>query len=229
MDDLRPALERALLADLVGVVPKIIASTATVRRAADQCKALYGRNVRVFPPPGPTESETYFSLVDRESPGRRYLGVAASGRAMKALLLRTYVALLGAAQLLYTNGAEGADAFQTLVGYFNSLRELGGMRRLLEDDVRERSKGDEARRMPSDCQPPHLWLRPRQVESEPVELTSRQSTATIADAKKRLGIARGAEGSAMARAPGDLLRSAHRRRERRKARQHARQVRGGRR
>ncbi len=29
----------------------------------------------------------------------------------------------------------------TLVGYFNSLRELGGMRRLVEDEVRSRTAG----------------------------------------------------------------------------------------
>ena len=32
-----------------------------------------------------------------------------------------------------------ADPYMTLVGYFNSLRELGGMRRLAEDDVQTRS------------------------------------------------------------------------------------------
>jgi hypothetical protein len=178
-----------------GVGPKIIASTATVRRADAQCKALYGRGVRVFPPPGPTESDTYFSEVDRTSLGRRYVGVAASGRAMKALLLRTYVALLGAAEKHFADDPEAADPYQTLVGYFNSLRELGGMRRLLEDDVRERSKGAEALRMPADSQPPHRWLRPRFIENEPVELTSRQDTATIAEAKDRLRVPRGKSGS----------------------------------
>ena len=33
-----------------------------------------------------------------------------------------------------------ADPYMTLVGYFNSLRELGGMRRLAEDDVQTRAQ-----------------------------------------------------------------------------------------
>jgi len=39
---------------------------------------------------------------------------------------------------------EAADPWLTAVGYFNSLRELGGMRRLAEDDVRTRVLGQQA-------------------------------------------------------------------------------------
>jgi hypothetical protein len=49
-----------------------------------------------------------------------------------------------------------ADPYMTLVGYFNSLRELGGMRRLVEDDVRTRSAGIEER-VPFDHKGPHPW------------------------------------------------------------------------
>lgn len=120
--------------------PKILASTATVRRARDQIQALMGRQTTaLFPPPGPNDSETFFANVDRQGPGRLYIGIAAPGRAMKAITLRTYVALLAAAQKLYdTADKDATDAYMTLVGYFNSLRELGGMRRLVEDDVRRR-------------------------------------------------------------------------------------------
>ena len=34
------------------------------------------------------------------------------------------------------NEVDVADAYMTLVGYFNSLRELGGVLRLLDDDGR---------------------------------------------------------------------------------------------
>lgn len=61
-----------------------MAATATVRRAAQQIQALYGReDTAIFPPPGVDANETYFAEVDKETPGRRYLGVAAPGRAMK--------------------------------------------------------------------------------------------------------------------------------------------------
>src|SRR5690606_17066386 len=44
------------------VRPKILASTATVRRASDQIRALFGRRLTaVFPPPGVDDAETWFS------------------------------------------------------------------------------------------------------------------------------------------------------------------------
>jgi len=68
----------------------------------------------------------------------------------------------------------------TLAGYFNSLRELGGMRRLVEDDVRTRCAKAEERR-PEDEKSKrdgHRWARDRNVR-EPVELTSRESQDKI--------------------------------------------------
>ncbi len=55
-------------------------------------------------------------------------------------LIRVYLALLSAAQALYEKKGYGkaVDPWLTLIGYFNSMRELGGMRRLVDDDVRTR-------------------------------------------------------------------------------------------
>ena len=53
-------------------------------------------------------------------------------------LIRAYVALLAAGQHLYEKYGKAADPWMTLIGYFNSMRELGGMRRLVDDDVRTR-------------------------------------------------------------------------------------------
>ncbi|MEZ4308560.1 MAG: DNA/RNA helicase [Polyangiaceae bacterium] len=130
-----------------GVVrPKVIAATATVRRADAQIQALYDRRadrVSVFPPPGVDDSETFFAKVDTTGAGRLYTGVAAPGRSMKAILLRVYRALLAAGMKAYDPAGpadQTADAYMTLAGYFNSLRELGGMRRLVEDEVLARTK-----------------------------------------------------------------------------------------
>ena len=62
-------------------------------------------------------------------------------------MLRTYLALLGAAQKAYDadggkkNPDNAADPYMTLLGYFNSLRELGGSRRIVEDEVDTRADG----------------------------------------------------------------------------------------
>ena len=47
------------------VKPKILASTATVRRAREQIHALFGRRrTSIFPPPGVDAGETFFARVD---------------------------------------------------------------------------------------------------------------------------------------------------------------------
>ncbi|WP_293675388.1 helicase-related protein, partial [Thiolapillus sp.] len=56
-----------------------------------------------------------------------------------AMLIRVYTAFLTAAQALFDRFGQAADPYLTMVGYFNSLRELGGMKRLAEDDVQTRS------------------------------------------------------------------------------------------
>ena len=55
------------------------------------------------------------------------------------MLIRVYTALLTAGQALFDRFGQVADPYLTTVGYFNSLRELGGMKRLAEDDVQTRS------------------------------------------------------------------------------------------
>jgi hypothetical protein len=96
--------------------------------------------------------------------------------------------LLAAGEYIYADPSfppDAADATTTLAGYFNSLRELGGMRRIVEDELRVRtSKAEDFR--PLDFGLSHPWFRNRQLDSEPVELTSRRNTEEIKTAKERL-------------------------------------------
>ena len=174
--------------------PKIIASTATVRRAREQIAALYGRlphQTRMFPPPGIDDNETFFAQVEPEPdlrPGRLYGGVAARGRTMKATLLRAYVNLLTAAEWCFDregDPTQAADHYMTVAGYFNALRELGGMRRLVEDEARTRALDAEGR-VPVDHVGPHPLWRNRTLAMEPLELTSREKTTAITRNKARL-------------------------------------------
>ena len=123
------------------VQPKIIASTATVRKAAEQVNNVFMRRVAVFPPHGLDVSDNFFSIQRSIElmPGRRYLGVCSPGSSRPAMLIRVYTAFLTASQWLFDRFGQAADPYLTTVGYFNSLRELGGMRRLAEDDVQTRS------------------------------------------------------------------------------------------
>lgn len=125
------------------VRPKVIASTATIRNAPSQVHGLFLRRVNIFPPQGLDIADSFFAVQRSPSieyPGRLYIGICAPGRRLKAALIRVYVAFLCAAQTLYETYGEQVDPWMTLVGYFNSIRELGGMRRLVDDDVASRTK-----------------------------------------------------------------------------------------
>jgi len=121
--------------------PKVVASTATVRKAKEQVEGVFMRQVAVFPPHGLDIEDNFFSVQRpvSEKSGRRYVGVCAPGASRPAMLIRVYTALLTAGQALFDRFGQVADPYLTTVGYFNSLRELGGMKRLAEDDVQTRS------------------------------------------------------------------------------------------
>ncbi|MCA9610381.1 MAG: DISARM system helicase DrmA, partial [Myxococcales bacterium] len=175
--------------------PKVVCSTATVRRAREQIRALFGREMAIFPPRGINAGDNFFSRVKTGDWGRVYIGVGAPGRALRAVAVRTYATLLAAAQKHFDpKGAleQPADPYMTLVGYFNSLRELGGMRRLVEDEVRNRvARFDDGKR-PQNYVGPHPWAADRRLKM-PAELTSRESTERVKDTKKRLEARRAAE------------------------------------
>ena len=112
--------------------PKIIASTATVRRAESQIRALFNRtDVDVFPPPGPDVRDSFFARTHstKESNARQYLGIAAQGRSPKVIMLRVYLALLGAAQKAYLRGGRTESGEQ-------SRRSLHDAARLLQQPAR---------------------------------------------------------------------------------------------
>jgi hypothetical protein len=120
------------------VRPKVIASTATIRNARMQVHKTFGRTVCVFPPQGLDVEDNFFAQQSdlAHKPGRLYVGVCAPGRRLKSVLIRVYIAYLAAGQALFEKYGRQADPYMTAVGYFNSMRELGGMRRLVDDDIR---------------------------------------------------------------------------------------------
>ncbi len=181
----------SLCHDRGGRGPKIVSSTATVRRATEQIRALFGRtSVQIFPPPGPDRRDSFFArTVPTRASARLYLGIAAQGRSAKRVLLKTYLALMSAAEKLYRdNGGKKAvdnpaDPYMTMLGYFNSLRELGGTRRLVEDELTSRLNQYGKRRRLGERESP---FSDRAVLTEALELTSRYSTSRVAEAKDAL-------------------------------------------
>lgn len=182
------AIDRLATREVAGIRirPKIVASTATVRRAQGQIRALFDRHdTRIFPAPGIDRRDSFFARVMPEGPGdpaRWYLGIAAAGRGPKLVFLQALVTLLAGAQGC-ADEAGDADAYLTALCYFNALRELGGARRIVEDEVATRVAryGAERRRV----DPPDRPFGDRLL-GEPIELTSRVSTDQVAAAKRRL-------------------------------------------
>ncbi|MEU9877151.1 helicase-related protein [Streptomyces phaeochromogenes] len=116
--------------------PKVIASTATIRRAADQGRSLFDRDVRQFPPAGLDSRDSWFAVETprEEKASRRYVGLLAPGTSQSTLLIRTYATLLHRAKHARTED-KVRDAYWSLVGYFNSLRLLSAAELQVRDDV----------------------------------------------------------------------------------------------
>lgn len=120
------------------IAPLIVASSATVRNAGEQVRSLYGRQIAIFPPQVLDAADTYFSRelpISKKHPGRRYIGVCATGVRLTAAEIRLATVLMAAGQLLLDTDPNAADPYLTLVAYFNATRELAGMARFMQDDV----------------------------------------------------------------------------------------------
>lgn len=162
--------------------PKVIGSTATIRRASEQAKALFNRDTLQFPPPGIDANDSAFAVEDTERLGRLYVGVSTIGHSKPEMLQAICASLLQSAHVL--DGKE-RDAAWTLLGYFNSLKELGGSVTLLQAIAPETMKR---------LARAHGDLEVRDVSNQ-IEITSRISSDEIGDVLGRLFIEHDRPGS----------------------------------
>lgn len=117
-----------------GIIPKIIASTATIRNAKEQCRQLYARNVKQFPPSGLYEDNSFFTKEDKTSFGRQYVGIMPSGKTLTTTQVRLMSVLTNKVKMM--NLSEKVKSkYWTLVGYFNTIKELGMTRSLIDSDI----------------------------------------------------------------------------------------------
>ena len=124
-----------------GVHPKIIASTATIRRAKEQCSVLYNREIVQFPAPGLNAEDSFFAKeakvdLNKEIYGRRYIGIQPSGKTKAMAEIRLFAALL---QRIYSMDLPDniKDKYWTLTAYYNSLKDLGKASTMIDDDVKD--------------------------------------------------------------------------------------------
>ncbi len=118
-----------------GLRPKVIGSTATIRKAESQVRALFDRQSCQFPPPGLSYKDSGFAVIDNERPGRMYVGLSNAGRSAKFTLQAVAASLLQSGGLEELGDVKSRDGYSTLLMYFNNLRELGGAIVQVLDDV----------------------------------------------------------------------------------------------
>ena len=117
---------------------KIVASTATISRAESQVRGLYGRSAFLFPPQALRAGDSFFAEEREDKMGRLYVGVFAAGLPSHVMAqVRTMAALLQAPKLFEGSSDDVVDPYWTMMGYFNSLRELGQAATLVRADIRE--------------------------------------------------------------------------------------------
>lgn len=162
------------------VKPKIIASTATIRRAKEQCSVLYNREVRQFPPPGINAEDSFFAreadiVPEKYEYGRMYVGIMPSGKTKAMMEIRAIAAVLQRVDMLDCPD-EVKDKFWTLAIYFNSLRDLGKCRTMIDDDVKDFIKRTAYR----------FGIGRGRVIGTSAELTSRVSTSELNETLEKL-------------------------------------------
>lgn len=173
--------------------PKVVTSTATIRRSEQQICGLYARtDSALFPPHGLDAEDSFFARYAREPdgtlmPGCLYMGVHGPGLgSLQTAQVRTFAALLQApVQLL----RDAQDPWWTLAVFFNSLRELGTSLSLLQSDIPDYLKVLRNR----------LGLRPQEVRRlwNVLELTGRLRNDEIPKAMEELEIPTAGSGRAV--------------------------------
>ena len=171
------------------IKPKIIASTATISRASEQCHALYGcgkNNVKQFPPSGLDAGDSFFAVEDKQAAGRRYVGILANASSSIATTtIRLYAALLYAAKAISVEKESERDGYWTNVGYFNSIRELGQTETWIKADIDEYLHVIYKRRYEDKLEG---YRENRRYIWEDEELTSRVRSDKIPFSLQKLGI-----------------------------------------
>ena len=124
--------------------PKIISSTATTRNTSLQIRALYDRDVSIFPKNGIDYDDSFFAFYKRfKNEGdtdwtyiakRKYIGILPTGRTSMTTQLRLAAILFvhralfeleHIDQLKEDKFIKAADYYYTVISYFNSLKEVG--------------------------------------------------------------------------------------------------------
>lgn len=126
-----------------GYRPKIISSTATTRNTEQQIRALYDRDLNIFPKPGISYDDSFFSFYRRHKDTngnvvfdskREYMGILPTGRTQMAVQMRLAATLFVhraitekkySQQLNFPEVESMMNNYHSIINYFNSLKDVG--------------------------------------------------------------------------------------------------------
>ena len=173
--------------------PKIIASTATISRAKEQCHALYGcrkDEVFQFPPSGLDAGNSFFANEARDQNGRRYVGIFATGSSSDATTaIRLFASLLYGAKAMAVSDESERDPYWTNMGYYNSIRELGQAATWIRADIDQHLDVMYKRRFDDKRYPDkEQYRKSRRYIWRDEELTSRISGSEVTTSLANLNI-----------------------------------------
>lgn len=178
-----------------GVYPKYIASTATISMAREQCRALFGRDVSIFPPPGLSCDNSYFArtVPITEKSGRLYVGYLAPLLNRQECMAPLAAVLLAAPEICFDQDIDKAslqEAWWTQIVYHGSIKGVGNSLNAFYNDVREYyrqifGREEEAKKASGESEDSWKISSERNVPRIK-ELTSRASADENADTFSRL-------------------------------------------
>ena len=134
----------------------------------------------MFPPQGLRAGDSFFAEEREDKSGRLYVGVLATGlHSHVSAQVRTLAALFQSVKELDNLSPAEIDPYWTVMGYFNSLRELGHAVTLIRADIREYLNAMWDRKGLRPDLWKHLGIDHRRFINKDLELTSRVSSSKI--------------------------------------------------
>ena len=81
----------------------------------EQVQRLYARNLEVFPPPGLSYDDSYFARVDKERPGRLYIGYLTPFIGQQRCLVPLTAALLAGPCVVFDGAVDQENFLEACV------------------------------------------------------------------------------------------------------------------
>lgn len=128
--------------DKINIRSKVISSTATTRNTELQIRALYDRDVNIFPKNGINYDDSFFAFYKRKLENgssvfisnRKYMGILPTGRTQMTTQMRLAATMFVHRALFEKENIaiidkhdfeKAADFYYSIISYFNSLKEVG--------------------------------------------------------------------------------------------------------